>query len=43
MGDYTIIQHILMAVGTVGGLLIIWKAVIPFIGKVFGWMLGKKD
>lgn len=40
MGDYTIIQHILMAVG---GLLIIWKAVIPFIGKVFGWMLGKKD
>ncbi len=42
MGDYTIFQHILMAIGAAGGLLIIWKAVIPFICKVFSWMGLKK-
>ena len=41
MGEYTIFQHILMAIGAAGGLVIIRKAVIPFIGKVFRWMGGK--
>lgn len=42
MENLNVLHYILMAVGAVGGLAVIRKIVIPFIGKVFGWMSGNK-
>lgn len=42
MENLNILHYILMGIGAAGGLAIIWKIVIPFIGKVFSWMSGNK-
>ena len=42
MENLNAIHYVLMGIGAAGGLAVIRKFVIPFIGKVFGWMSGQK-
>lgn len=42
MENLSITQHILMAIGAIGGLAVIWKIVIPFIGNILKFITGNK-